>query len=245
MKKLILLAATLLALNTGAALAQNPGVNLSWNDCTASLGTNVFVTSACNSNTEAANSLYGTFVLPPGGVPALSGNDIVIDVLSCDATVPCWWNFTVAPRTLGYSMNFDTVCPDAAGVGILDYWGTIPGGPGGGAIAQLVPARPRVIRIIGTVAVDEAKAQPVPDGVEVYSFTFRLKFDATVGTCTGCATHADIALSRIQVYQVGLPSIDLTTPSTWNVVGWQGGYPNCITDPVANKTWGAVKALYR
>jgi hypothetical protein len=247
MKSLALLTVTFLALTAGVAWAQpSPGVNLSWNDCTASLWTNLSMSSTCSSNSETTRNLYGTFVLPPGGISALTGNDIVLDIFPCASTLPCWWNFTLAPRNVGYEMKFDAVCPDAAGVGIFDYWSSIPGGPSGGAAAKIIAGIPQRIRILGVVAVDATQAQPAPGGVEIYSFTLQLKFDATVGSCTGCATQASIILNSIQVTGTGGQFIQLSAPSAWNQVGWQGYYINaCTPDPVLNKTWGAVKALYR
>ena len=227
------------------------GVNLSWDDCSASLGLGLNKTSTCQSNTESAKTMYGSYVLPQD-VDALVGNDIVLDIFTNSATLPCWWNFTIAPRSMSYDMVFDAVCPDNNGVGIVDYWSSTPGGPMGGSVAALLPtsAVPR-IRIRGVVTVDESQAQPVPaTNEELYSFTFRIRHEATVGACTGCLVAACVILESISVTQSNSPSIELASPASRDRVFWQGGAiqaPGCLPCPCAteNKSWGAVKALYR
>ncbi|TMQ72397.1 MAG: hypothetical protein E6K81_07585 [Candidatus Eisenbacteria bacterium] len=260
MKKTLLLTAVLLPLTAGAATAQGPGTNLSWNDCTASLGTNLNMTSSCTSNTEETKNLYGTFVLPAGGGQAVNGNEIVLDAQTAGTSLPCWWNMTVSPRDAGFGMN-TTVCRDAGAVGIYDYWSTIAGGPQSGMRAGIGQfcggdcppycggCPPQRVRFTMVVAIDPNLATAVPEYTETYSFTFQLKFGATVGTCTGCETPACFLLAFIRVTQTNLPYFEFRGPSARNWVTWQGGAiaapgcPNAV--PTANKTWGSVKALYR
>ena len=250
MKTCILLTAALVALIPSAAHAQQPpGINLAWNDCTASVAGGLNATSFCTSNTAAAKNLYGTYVLPAAGAQAVAGNDIVMDIATAGVALPCWWNFTLAPRDAGYAMQFTTPCADANGIGIFNYWGSVPGGPSGSVLVTVLTGRP-LLHLTATATVAPSQAGPVPGGVEIYSFTFQLKFDATVGSCTGCLTSACFVLRMIRVNQVGLPPIELTTASSRPCVFWQGGAIDapgcpCFTDPVLNKTWGAVKALYR
>jgi len=245
MKKVFLIAAALTMVCAGSAFAQPPGVNLSWDDCNASLALGLNKTSTCTSNTEAQKSLYGSFVLQ-ADAPALSGNAISLDIQTNSGTLPCWWNFTVAPRNTGYSMDFLACATNA-----FDYWSTIPGGAAGGPAAFLQPNNsvPR-IRIVANFAVSADEVQPVPQSTgEIYSFTIRLKHGATVGACTGCLTSACFVLNRIFVTNKDAPAQDLTTPSSRNFVFWQGGAiatPGCpAAVPVQNKTWGSVKTLYR
>lgn len=257
MKKALLLTAALLALTTGVAMAvgTDPGVNLSWADCNAQFGTGLNQTAICTSNTTSAKNLYGTYCLPVGGTQSgLVGNDIAMDI-TVPAGLPCWWNFTVAPRNAGYGMNYGAVCADAGAAGIFDYWGTIAGGPSGGVTA--IPLSPpggcpgcARVRIIGTVAIDASAAVPVPDAVEIYSFTFQLKYNATVGACTGCTTAACFNLINLQVTQTANIPIQLFSPSSRQFATYAGGAlivgGGCnAAVPTTNKTWGSVKALYR
>lgn len=229
-----------------SATAQPPGVNLSWDDCNSSLGGGLNKTSTCTSNTEAAKLLYGSYVLA-ADMEALAGNDVTLDILPNSGTIPCWWNFTVAPRTTGYAVDFVACASNA-----FDYWGSAGGATGGGiAVFRQPPATavPQMtIKVV--VAVDANSAGPVPRSTgEIYLFTFQLKHVATVGSCTGCLTSACFVLNRIRVTQVGFPYQYLTNPSSRNWVFWQGGAvqaPGCpAAVPAQNKTWGSVKALYR
>jgi hypothetical protein len=242
----VLAVAILLCIVARAASAQPPGTNLSWDDCNASVNGGLNQTSSCLSNTEASKLLYGSYVLP-ADADALAGNYITLDIQTDSATLPCWWNFTALPRTAGngYGVNFTTPCANA-----FDYWGSI-GAVAGGPAAFLFPnaATPRM-RVKAVVAIPADKAQPVPASVgEIYSFTFQLRHDATVGSCTGCLTSACFLLKLIRITQVGFPYFELSNASSRNFVLWQGGTiapPGCpLALPVANKTWGSVKALYR
>jgi hypothetical protein len=243
MKKAILLTAALCVLTAGSALAA--GVNLSWDNCTAGLATSLNKTSTCLANNETAKNAFASYVLP-ADADALNGNDIVLDIIVNSATLPCWWNFTTAPRTAGYGMAFNTACPEA-----FDYWGSI-GTPAGGPAASLLPSNsvPRV-RIKAPVAIDALAAQPVPASTgEIYSFTFNLKHGSSFGgACQGCQTAACLVLNLIRVTQTGFPYMELTTAQDRNFVFWQGGIvqsPGCpLAVPTQNKTWGSVKALYR
>jgi len=243
MKKAILLAAALCMLTAGSAMAA--GVNLSWTSCLAASAGGLNQTSTCLSNTETQKKAFGSYVLP-ADADALNGNDIVLDIIVNSATLPCWWNFTVAPRTAGFSMAFNDPCGEA-----FDYWGSI-GTPAGGPAASLLPSNavPRV-RIKAPVAIDALAAQPVPAATgEIYSFTFNLRHGSSFGAaCTGCQQAACFVLNLIRVTQTGFPYMELTTPHDRNFVLWQGGVvapPGCpLAVPAQNKTWGSVKALYR
>ena len=247
MKKAILMAAALLTVCAGAAFAQPPGVNLSWDDCVADAAGGLNKTSTCNSNTEGQKNLYGSYVLNEDVNFGIAGNDIVLDVIVNSGSLPCWWNFTTAPRTAGYGMNFQFPCGDA-----YDYWGAVAGGPTGGPAAFLMPtnAVPRV-RIKAVVAVDGNNALPTPQATgEIYSYAFQLKHGATVGACTGCLTAACFVGNLIRVTCTGDQAYqELTTASSRNFAFWQGGAvapPGCpLAVPTQNKTWGSVKALYR
>jgi len=226
--------------------AAQPGLNLSWDDCQASAAGGLNKISTCQSNTEAAKVMFGSYVLP-SDVQALVGNDIVLDICTNSSTLPCWWNFTAAPRTTGYQVLFNQPCAHNA----FAYWSTISGGVTTSSMAVLMPtaASPR-IRVVATAAVDPKAAHAVPASIgEIYSFTFRLLHGASAGgKCSGCMTSAGIVLRLVRVTQAGAPPIEITTPSSRNFVYWQGGAqspPGCEFTPVVNTTWGSVKALYR
>jgi hypothetical protein len=246
MKKAIMIAGLLFS-TCASAWAQGPGVNLSWDDCLASVGGGLNKNSTCLSNTEAAQDCFGSYVLP-ADLDSLYANEITIDITTDSPMLPCWWNFTSAPRGtgVGYVVLFSVPCASNA----YDYWGETAGGSVfGSSVPSLMPdaSVPR-IRIRAFVAIEPVLAQPVAASIgEIYSFTFRLRHAASVGSCTGCSTPACIGLTKIRVVQAGdYPGYDLTAPSSRQFVMWQGGVPSCgLAVPTINKTWGSVKALYR
>src|SRR5881396_1220016 len=88
MKKTLVMACALLALTAGMASAQ-AGINLSWSDC-GSTGTQDQA-FACDTNT-GFQTVFGSFI-PPAGITALAGNDIVIDLQTSGAVLSDWWRF--------------------------------------------------------------------------------------------------------------------------------------------------------
>jgi hypothetical protein len=67
-----------------------PGVSMAWNFC-AGEGTGTNIKSfACASNV-GTNLLVLSFELP-ADLAQVSGNELVIDVLSQTATLPAWWD---------------------------------------------------------------------------------------------------------------------------------------------------------
>jgi len=240
MKKTLLIVGALLTVSAPLALAA-PGTRIAWNDC----GGPKTVSSTCASNFEVQKVLQGTYELPASGA-TVAGNDIVLD--AADATgapLTCWWNMVPsnAPRAAGYDMIFTNPvsCPD--------YWGSVAGGPTGGVGSSSSGNR---IRFIGTVAINEAFAQPLPGGVPFYSFSWRLKFaNTTGGTCPGCAnTNMQINLQEIIVTQPtgGGPSVHMAADPTdvQPCAKFQSAVTSCsAATPTRNSTWGQVKALYR
>jgi len=79
--------------------------------------------------------------------------------------------------------------------------------------------------------------------------------DTGAGECTGCDIPACLVLNEIQIYQTpGSPPQDILylygngarNGITWNGGTVQlGGLCPALIDPVKNRTWGSVKALYR
>lgn len=116
MNRTTLIVASLLATGSGSASGQTPGVNLSWDDCLASVAGGLNKTSTCDSNTEAQKTLYGSYVFPTDA-EALAGNEIVINIMTNTGTLPCWWNFVVAPRTTGYSVQSTRPAPPRSTTG--------------------------------------------------------------------------------------------------------------------------------
>jgi hypothetical protein len=62
--------------------------------------------------------------------------------------------------------------------------------------------------------------------------------------CAGCAAPAGIWLDEIKLQSPNAPSQRITNEWNNNCLGLNGGSWNCYT-PAQNRSWGAVKSLYR
>ena len=89
MNKLLRVSALALGLIVmSASFAAAAGLNLAWTDCFSDGGTSNR-TFACAANT-GSNALFGSFV-PPAGVTAMTGAEVVIDLLTEDPAFSNWW----------------------------------------------------------------------------------------------------------------------------------------------------------
>jgi hypothetical protein len=216
-------------------------VNLSWNDCGIHGATNEQF--ACDTNV-GFHTLVGSFVAPPG-ITALSGNEMTLDLQSASAELPDWWRVrnsgTCRPAAMSVSFDFTSFS------NCLDFWAGQAVGGFAYDIAYGLPNRARV-RIL--CAVPLSLAGPVAAGTEIYSFIVRVNNSHSVGadSCGGCTIPGVITLSAITLYQAGdAPDIALQTPSSRNIVSWQGplGAAPLGTTLIDRLSWGQVKALYR
>jgi len=169
----------------------------------------------------------------------------VLDLQTSGATLPDWWQFknsgTCRQTALSASADFATGpdgCPDpwngAANAGIAQY----QVGFGGPNRARILAA---ALSMFGDCFV-------IPAGTEQMAFKLILSNVSTVGagSCGGCADGACIVLNSMYLAQCNGPNFNLTMPLSRNFVTWQGGIPDCpAATPAQNRTWGALKTLYR
>ena len=244
MKKTFLMAAALLAVTAGLAVAGPGGLNLGWSDCEG-LPASMDRAFACNTN-SGTNTLVGSFVAP-SCVNAMSANEIVMDVQSLGVSLPLWWQMRSGlcrPTSLGSSFDF-TAGPFTC----FDYWM-------GGAIGALsmdppVGNRTRIKGVFALPAGD-SRITSVGEGTEVYSFKANINNAKTagLGACSGCGVGVCIVLNSIKLNQpVSEPCGGkfISAPAARSFATWQGGIGgDCyLATPAKNATWGSVKALYR
>ena len=245
----LLLLATL-ATGPAPALAQQGGINLSWNDCGA-YGQSL-ETFACNTNV-GTHRLVASFVSPLP-LTQLEGVDVIVDMAFLQPTVPSWWMAQSGGcRTPAITSNADfSAGPSSCG----DPWG--------GAVLSAANVQPGVpfpnrVRLRALAAVYPANTPVTVDDVtEYYAVEFVIGNQKTVGpaACAGCNEPACVLLTSIKLVQsVGVGDYTLTNPLTNQLVGWQcqaaighgGCYfdPYSCTTPTRNPTWGAIKGMYR
>ena len=252
MKRLLLSASALLVAITVSSVAHAAGINLAWTDCKGDGGASNRA-FACNVNT-GTNTIVVSFVAP-AGVTGMSGNELVIDVITTTSPLPAWWQFKNASTCRQNALSTNFVAPGTL-VNCVDAWnGQAAGGigaytqvaPGGGwSIPGAVQAQhARMVIAIATPA-----PGPIDADVEYFSGNVLINNSKTVGTgaCAGCTDPVCIVLNSLKITQgVGVGDFTLSTPvsANSNMVTFQGSGADCNAVPVRNATWGAVKSLYR
>jgi hypothetical protein len=225
-------------------------VYLSWSRCHGEgLGTQNR-TFACDTN-AGSEVLVCSFVSATD-MHNVSGNEIVIDVLSEVDPLPPWWAFkdpgTCRQSSLGINATAnvsDVVCVDWAS-------GQSTGGIGAynseiGTIDPSLSSRHRRLKI--ALAVPFTSLATVVAGTEYYACNIIMDHAKTVGSgaCGGCAGSVCLYLQYVKVTTIN--NVDDRTLDGTDLAGsiatWQGSGANCLLVPVKNATWGQVKALYR
>jgi hypothetical protein len=239
-------------LGAASAAVAAPGLSLSWQSCRGE-GTGTSNRAfACDVNTGANEVLVCSFELPHA-VAQVSGNEVVLDVLTQAATLPAWWDFRNAgscrTTSLGFNLVADpnnVVCADwaqgASAGGIAAYAAS-----SGGIDPSLLPKHRR-LKI--ALAVPPNALQDLVAATEYFACNLTINHLKTVGTgsCAGCAEPMCILLNSLNVTTPVLANnVFMGTASApgSNVVTWQGPGPNCLAVPTKNTTWGEVKGLHR
>ena len=248
MRTAFLLTLALLVSCAPAASAQG-GLNLFVDHCGADGG----LTRAlfdCNSN--AGNSVFIASIVIPADMPQFAATSAIFDVMIAAGTLPPWWqvgtgqcraNAVVAsydPTTFPPSDN----CPS--------IWG------------EIVPLQVQRIEVgiygPGSFRLNSGAAVPVgserslvADGTDRVVCRVIVQHAKTTGAsaCEGCRVGACILLNQMKLQQpAGVGDYTVTYPN-WNfIVGHNAdGYlssngPDCTT-PALNRTWGAIKSMYR
>lgn len=244
MSKLLRLVTVTAALTITASVASAAGLNFAWNDCPSGGGVQN-KTFACASNT-GTNTLVGSFI-PPVGVTAATGIEVVVDLLTAGPAYADWWAFRNVGtcRQTALSANADFTggpsnCTDyfvgAASGGLTNFESGFSG-------------TANRARIKALWAVPPANAGPLDSGTEYYAFKFNISNAKTVGTgaCTGCTDNVCLVLNMIRITQpVGVGNFDVSDEATSRTATWQSEVAGtCLPVPARNRTWGSVKALYR
>lgn len=81
-------------------------------------------------------------------------------------------------------------------------------------------------------------------------FVFKIDFYADLATessgpCAGCSDQAAIVFNRLGLLAPASPTNEDEELLTAACATWNGGTSICGVTPTQNKTWGALKSLYR
>lgn len=236
MKKLVALLALMVC--AAPAFAQG-GINLGVSDCYT--GVNVDVTNPCTSNNGAAIQLYAT-AQSPVELSRFVAVEGVIDVQVTDAVLPPWWQLATGgcrDNALAVNANF-TLGP----ANCVDFWQGQAIAVGGIAGGNFGPNRFRMLAAVATPGENVLDA-----GTEYAFFGFNILRTRTLGPsgCAGCNVGAAIVLNEIKLIQpAGVGDVRLTNPMGDICTLYNNAPLNCPgATTTQNRTWGAVKALYR
>jgi len=233
-----------------ASSATAAGVDLAWQSC-ARLGGSSNQSFACDSNT-GSHAMIGTFVLS-NDVAQVKGVEVVLDLISQQATLPDWWGFRFIGACRQNSLSIaaydgdGTDCVDwAAGAASMNIASYVISGqdvpPGG--------LGPNTARIKVVNAVTPSAAVDLVGSTEYGVFNLSVDNLKTVGSpsCTGCTNPVCVVFNSCLAVTVGTLNDTFlgsgTSPGS-NTITWQGAGADCQAVPVRAATWGRVKALYR
>ena len=242
----LLLASGLVTATFMPAPSLAAGMNMAWTDC-AALGGTPNLAFACDTN-AGSHALVGTFVLP-SAVDSVMGCEIVIDLVSQQATLPAWWElfFTGACRqpslTIAAYDGDGATCADwarlRASMNIADY-----------LVSPVMTPAPNIARIKCVNAVQQVDAQSLVGDREYGGFQLEIDHQKTVGSpsCADCGNPVCLVFNSLKVVTAGNRNdvfLASGTTAASNIATWQGPGGNCQAVPVRRETWGRVKALYR
>jgi len=238
-----IIGSVLLLLTTPPALAG--GVNLTWGTGCWQDNPSSLLIFACDTNVGSASMTASFAVDRSTHAFDLSAK---LDIQSDSPQLPDWWQFANPLGCRAGSLSASVAFGQAPGgcrvlwpgpVQLSYYWVTA---------AYPGPYPP----VSGSSrARSEVAFHPIPDGspmnllaaTEYYAFTMTFDFARTaeLRQCTGCTVPLTIVLNDLWVFPY-----HLTTPLANACLRWQAdGVTPCSATPIHNRTWGALKSLYR
>jgi hypothetical protein len=254
MKKVTILVAAMLALSASFAMAS--GINFYVGECGAGTTTNT-VTNTCTTNSGTAFIAYGSVIIPAVTKTGFIGTVGIVDVQNNGATVDDWWRADACRGTTPFSLVTDGTAATAACAGTV--WDTAA--PAGNNIQpqyQVAGSNQPLNRfrfVLGAVLLPSDAYDLTGDNTtELIDFKWTMLKAKSVGTgsCAGCANGVCMVLNEIQFQGLNDQSeadfLRVTNPITNQFISYNAaaGIPTCPDAvPVRNRTWGAVKALYR
>ncbi len=244
---------TIVTLALGLLLCATPAraqVSFNIRDCspyTTGAGYNNVATNTCLTNTGIAFEAWCSMIMPAVTRVGFIDAQAVINAKTSQSTMPDWWRQDTC-RPAGFLVQAD------AGMGgsCPTLWDLVPGT--GVILNTIYPTwGPNAIRYLLTQVLASADAYDlVGDGIteqSVFKFTVTKAQSVGSGACAGCLYGTCLQLSEIDLHTLtDTPDTYLRLtgplPGATDYITYNAGAP-CLPTPARNRTWGAVKALYR
>lgn len=242
MTRKLLLASLLLTLAAAPAFAG--GINLYWSDC-GNGSPPTFQSSNCTSNTGSPMNLVVS-VIPPAPLAHFTAAEFRIFSMVQAATLPPWWQAGLGQcREGAIAASFDfNAFPSLS---CLDAWGG-QNVTGSTTITQDVAQAMWRLTANAAIAAPVAITPEMVDTDELVVGFVRITRARSSGTdaCAGCLNGACFSLERVTLVDADAQaSYLLTTPAVNQWVYYNAGSPSLCYVPNVNRTWGAIKSLYR
>lgn len=247
----------LLLLSLASAAHAGSSISLSLDDCPLGSASRT-ITNACDTNTGTLFNAVVSIVPPNVTVPKFEGIEAYLTIGSDAPSPPDWWRLGLGGcRESAVSMAAST---DLGG-SCASFWG---GDPNVYMMIQPYfswrnnfPVNPQsdVYLVLGGIL---ASGPPYADRTfndsqELTALRFTVSRAKTTGSgsCAGCAYPACVVLTGVHLVsandQTSADGVYVTYSQAGNSLQHNGAYAYCAGGavPARNRTWGAVKSLYR
>ncbi len=258
MKKFAVLCALLLAAT--ATMATSAGavatIDLAWGNC-AFDNTPVHtqnVTFACDGGGPGGTGLpyvaYATLHAPTGGYPQLAALQAQFDIQDETGPLPDFWAFETGGCNAPYLSVISTK-PSTCGVLANSPW--VPATDAQGFVLDYVRAGNRAhAEVVMTTL--PTSAQNLASDADYFLFGLGISEDSFNNSppgCSGCGDKVSVVFNSVKM-ESSAPGVNVEAL----IVDQAGSFGNCgsvngagagtcAATPTQNKTWGAVKSLYR
>lgn len=227
------------------AQGQPPGLNLFWDQCYSSGGA-LSKSFACDLNTGPTLAVVASLVLPVE-LPRFAAVEITVDVFVAGGALPPWWQTASGQcRANAITVSFDPVV--LGDLGCPNIWMDTPNL----SVFAIQPGvwAPNTLRLRAGAAVPPgSEIALLADGSELTVARIAISRVKSTGpgACEGCSSMACLFFRQARLEQpAGVGDHWLwnpsATPMVWlNTPAWGS---QCEI-PTLNRTWGAIKTLYR
>ncbi len=228
-------------------------IDLTWDNCafdnTPAHSQNV--TFACNGSRDATNPyrLFATLRAPAGGYRGLAALQAQIDLQDESGTLPPFWGFEPGGCNEAY-LAVQTTRPPTCGTTANNPWVPASDAEGFVLIFNRMGNRSRMEVVVTTLPLS---AQNLASDGDYYLFDVAINEDSFINSppgCTGCGSKVGMVFNSVKL-ESSAPFLNADPL----VVSQSGSIGTCAmvngasiafcNVPTQNRTWGAVKALYR
>lgn len=189
-------------------------------------------------------------IVPAAGITDVVGWTLVLDLASDADPLPPWWQVQLGGCRYTTQNQFVAAMPTGLEE-CTDAWSTT----GSAVVQSLLYPRPggdaRQLRVILGVGVSAPDAFTLSPGETYLAGILAIRFAKTTsGECPGCTAPVCFVFNSAEIQRVpGAPGpapepFVTPSPAFGNQATWGGGTA-CEAVPVAARSWGQIKTLYR